>query len=734
MRKLLSGLLILLMVTPIVGASPLTGSAAFLISVSKTDEVQKLSLILMALSYASNPLGGSVDDEINSLALKLAKNQNPDGGWGYHLGQASDVPSTAYAVTALIMAKPHLEAENFTIVRDALERGVSYLLSAEGDEGWGYVPHTAPAFYPTALALWALGEYGYSYAYPFIKRAALFLNHTKPDVPENEALALRVIAYSAVGYPVPNSTVERIVGLLSKDNLKTKERAMLTYALELVRPIDFTTARLVAKLRNIGRVGANYTYWFTKPEFYLSSSQTVETTAYALMAVAAFTRTGPIAPPTTPSRPLCKVLLSLQNPDGGWPVREGEPSQEIATYYALRVIDICHHPGDIVERAINWTEIAYKRDMNGTFTVRYFYALETLLRFNLLNDTMKEEAINYIFNSTVDNYDYLWGNSLGPQPYETALAIRALLDLGVSPDDERIRKGIAWILSVGGRRGWGTIVTTWYRSYSLVPSVGITIEILDALDGAVPRKMLMPYANWLASQRVDGGWAEFKAYFNPFLGRWIYGKPRVFLTVRATDVLSRFGYNFTNETLNFVLNAKNSGEINEWTLDTAMAIDYLSRFKFVPPVTLYDVESTLWRGEENFTVIAIGLNATKIALALQNAFGGRFNATNETEIGPNYYVVVAPYGTYDVSRYNPHLEFSVLNGTVRVGKYTASASDSIAILPGATARGMVLFVFYGKNSSRMAEELFTTGFIKYLRGNAMLIVNENGRVVQYVVG
>ena len=250
----------------------------------------------------------------------------------------------------------------------------------------------------------------------------------------------------------------------------------------------------------------------------------------------------------------------------------------------------------------------------------------------------------------------------------------------------------------------------------------------------VPLQKLEPYAEWLVKQRVDGGWAPFKVYRDPFSSVVYYGKPTVSLTVRATDILLHFGYNFTNETLRFVIKERDSGAINNWTIDTALAIDYLCRFKFVPPVTLYEIENLLRKG--NLTVITVGLTenqSREILNSLKELFGGNFKLSNDSEV-VDYSIVIAPYGTYDVKRYNPYVPFSVENGTVKLANYSASSATSIAIIPGATANGMALFVLYGKNSKEMAIELFTTGFIKYLRGNAMLITNENGRIVQYVVG
>jgi len=735
MKKIIATLLMVLMAVPVVSAGVLNGSVNYLLAMSdKTDSVQEISLMVMALSDSAKGLSWDVSPDVERLAFLLIDHQNPDGGWGYHLSQASDVLDTAYAVLALIKAKEYVSPDKVHIVNDAIYRGVSYLLSSRTDGAWGYVPNTRPAFYPTVVSVWALGEYGFSYASPIIRDALHFLNTTSPDVPPNEALALEVIAYHAVQLPVPKELVLRVEDLLYSGNITMKERAMLTYALELVNPFDFNTARLLTQLEYLAHGSGNLTYWYTRPETMFSSWQSIETTAYALMALSIPAHyVAPITPPKNPYWLPCDVLMKLQNPDGGWPIKVGEPSSEIATHYALTTYGKCYWTNETLQRALNWTKERFIADMNGTFQPGFYYTVETLLHFGLLNETEKEEAISFVINSHLKGYDYLWGNELGPQPYDTALAIRTLVDLGYPANSTLVRNAVDWVLS-HGNGGWGIIVTTRYYSYTLGPDVSMTIGILEALLGLAPTDELEPHARWLASQRIDGGWAPFKVYRDPFSSVVYYGRPTVSLTVRATDVLAHFGYNFTNETLHFVMRERDSGAINNWTMDTALAIDYLSRFNFVPPVTLYEIENLLRQG--NMTVITVGLTENEsrdVVTALHDVFGGSFVLSNGSEVVDNS-IVIAPYGSYDAGKYNPYVTFRVENGTVRLGNYTAPADESIAIVPGSTANGMVLFVFYGKRSKNMAVELFTTGFIKYLRGNAMLIVNENGRIVQYVVG
>jgi len=738
MKKIIATLLMVLMVIPAVSASVLSGSANYLLVMSdKTNDVQRISLIVMALSDASKGLEWDVSPEIERLAFLLIEHQNPDGGWGYHLSQASDVLDTSYAVIALVRAREHVSPDRVHLVNDAIYRGVSYLLSSRTGNAWGYVPETRPSFYPTVMSVWALGEYGFSYASPIIRDAVRFLNSTSPDIRPNEALALKVIAYHAVQLPIPKELVVQLEDVLYSGNVTMKERAMLTYALELVNPFDFNTARLLTQLESLASGGGNITYWYTQPEAMFSSYQTVETTAYALMALSIPAHhIGPITPPKNPYWLPCDVLMNLQNPDGGWPVKEGEPSNEMATYYALTTVGKCYWKNETLQRALNWTKERFLKDLNGTFTPGFYYTVRTLLDFGLLNDTERNEAISFVLNSHLKGYDYLWGNELGPQPYDTALAVRTLVDLGYPSNDTIIRRAVEWVLTHGDG-GWGVIVTTRYYSYTLGPDVSMTIGILEALGGIAPNERLEPHAVWLASQRIGGGWAPFVKFYDPFEGRWYYGKPTVSLTVRATDVLADFGYNFTRETLEFVLSERDSGAINNWTMDTALAINYLSRFSFVPPVTLYEIETLLMHG--NMSVVTVGLTqneSREIVDSLNDLFGGPFvllNTSNTTEV-PDNSIVVAPYGSFDVAKYNPHLTFVVENGTVRLGNYLVPEEGSIAIIPGSTANGMVLFVFYGRDSREMAVELFTTGFIKYLRGNAMLIVNENGRIVQYIVG
>ena len=741
MRRVLAIILITLMVLPAVSAGTISGSARFLGGASEnSNRVSQISLSLMALVSAEKDVSWNVSANVSYLVNELLADQNPDGGWGYYLNEPSNVLDTAYAVLALQKAYPVVSIFESTKVRASIDRGVSYLLSAKEEKGWGYVPNSTVSCYPTVMALWALGEYGYRYNGATLRDAFKYIdNVTTCEISPYEFLALKILAYHSAGYNFGENTINELKKLLldNGSNLTVKERAMLTYALVTIAPMDLDVAKALKLLENRSKTDNNLVYWMNEPEF-MSSTEMISSTAFALMALTAPVKVVAPRPVKNPYAMPCDSLVRMQGYDGGWGLRVGQSSNEKATYYALLALEKCNPPNRTVEKALEWAKKAYLRDAEslkngGGMSVDYFYALETLLHFGLLNGTQRAEAIRLIRNSQLE-YG-LWGlQGLGPQPYYTALAIKALRDLGVPANDSLIVKAKDWLLSISNG-GWGTYVSTPQFSYMLKPDVLTTITVLEALDGVATQKELAPHARWLAEQRVNGGWSFWREYYVWEKNESYPGTPSVELTVRATDLLLKYGYNYTNQTLRFVMNARDSGLIDGKPIETAFTILYLSRFQYVPPVSLYDVRNDLNR--ELFEVVAPAMNRSTvngIIGALNLTFTGGFVRANSTAIGENYYIVIAPYGAYSVRKYNPYLRFYVGNGSVTVGNVTVPTNESVVLIPGKTPNGTVLFVFYSKNTEDIAVEIFTTGFIKYIGGNAMILTRKDGTVRLITVG
>ena len=741
MRRVLAIILITLMVIPAVSAGTIDGSAKFLSGASKnSDRVAQISLSLMALVSARKDVSWNVSADINYLVNELLADQNPDGGWGYYLNEPSNVLDTAYAVLALQRAYPVVDIFESMKVRASIDRGVSYLLSAKGKNGWGYVPGSPVSCYPTVMALWALGEYGYRYNSATLRDAFAYIdNVTTCEISPYEFLALKVLAYHSAGYNFGEKTVNELKRLLldNGSNLTVKERAMLTYALVAIAPMDLDVAKALRVLENSSKTDNDLVYWMNEPKF-MSSTEMISSTAFALMALSKPVKVVAPKPVKNPYEMPCDSLVRMQNYGGGWGLRMGQPSNEKATYYALLALEKCNPLNETVEKALGWVEKAYLHDAEslengGGMSVDYFYALETLLHFGLLNETQREKAVQLIKNSQLE-YG-LWGlQGLGPQPYYTALAIKALRDLGVPANDSLIVKAKDWLLSISNG-GWGTYVSTPQFSYMLKPDVLTTITVLEALDGISTPEELEPHIKWLVEQRVGEGWSFWREYYVWEKNESYPGTPSVELTVRATDLLLKYGYNYTNQTLEFVMNARDSGLIRGKPIETAFTILYLSRFQYVPPVSLYDIRNAL--NGELFEVIAPtmgGSTLEEIIGALNSTFTGGFVRANSTGIGEGYYIVIAPYGAYDVRKYNPYLRFYIGNGSVTVGNTTVPMNESVVLVPGKTANGVVLFVFYSRNTEDIAREVFTTGFIRYIGGNAMILTREDGTVRLITVG
>jgi len=738
MKKVLVSVMIVLMLIPAVSAGTIDGSVMFLSdAAASTKQTREISLAIMALSQASSDVEWDITPDLTNLVRSLLDHQNPDGGWGLYPGETSNVLDTAYALIALEKAYPHLETMERLTVRSAINTAISYLITSKNDDGWGYIPGTPTSCYPTLVAIWALGEEGYSYNSQVVRNAIKYVETASCEIPEYEALALKLIAYHSTGYPVDTETIEMVRTLLLKDEgLKMKERAMLTYALVLYTPIDFDTARILIKLESQSKSANDLVYWMNTPDLF-SSTELIATTSYALMALSLSFELPPEETIPNPYALPCQGLKNMQNPDGGWGLGPNKPSDEKATHYALTAIQSCYPERESVEKALAWTREAFKRDAiwmekNRRMSVGYYYALKTLLDYNNLTEEEKAEAIQLIRNAQLD-YG-LWGNTvLGPQPYDTALAVKALLELGVSPEDPLIQKAKEWLLSISSD-GWGTHVTTKYYSYMLKPDVLTTITVLEALGGITPAEELKPHIEWLLDQRIGDGWPYWKTYYVWEKNKEYPGTPRVELTVRVTDFLMNYGYNYTKDTLEFVMNARDSGAIENNTIETASAIMYLSRFQYVPPASLYDVRRALDR--DIFEIIAPTMDnesLTEVLTTLHELFSGGFLASNDTQIGENSYIVLSSYGEYSVRSYNPYLRFYLDEKTVTVGNITVPREDAVVLVPGKTPRGIVLFVFYEQRNSEIAKEIFTTGFIKYIRGQAMVLINENGKVKVVIV-
>ncbi len=299
----------------------------------------------------------------------------------------------------------------------AIDRGLSYLFSAENDDGWGYVPGTPTSCYPTLAAIWALGENGYSYNSRAVRNAVKYVGgNATCELPKYEALALKLIAYHSVGYPVSNGTLETVKELLLKGgDLSMKERAMLTYVLVLYAPPwDFDTMRMLIRLESYSTEAGNLVYWVSTP-YMFSSSELIATTSYALMALSSVSKLPPVKKVSNPPYEMpCQALENMQNPpDGGWGLGLNTPSDEKATYYALRAIDVCYPPStERVRRALAWTREAFERDANWMkenrrMSVGYYYALKTLLAYGNLTAEEKEEARELIRSVQLDQG--LWG-------------------------------------------------------------------------------------------------------------------------------------------------------------------------------------------------------------------------------------------------------------------------------------------------------------------------------------
>ncbi|AIF68592.1 hypothetical protein PAP_00745 [Palaeococcus pacificus DY20341] len=727
MKRILSLMFIVMLLIPYanVTANPILDKATDFIKTSKdiSSETRDISLALMAIVESEGKVGEDLSPYIDEYVDLLLNAQNPNGGWGYREGHESDVLSTAYAVIALSNALNHYEmgTSRFTTVRRATDSGVTFIKDSFNGEAWGYVEDTQSDFYPSVIATWALGSRSYSWESSYmLKNAVEYLEKIEsyPGLTEKEIEALKLIAYYNIGY-TPKDLSERIEKLreaLLNDSLTQRERAMVTYVVTLYEGVSFDVAKALLILEDIKN--DDPVYWANQPAFLMKSAEIVETSSYATLSFA-LVSDKLSETPENPFEESCKALKALQNDDGSWSYIYGLSSNEKATYYALKALKLCYFRDVSIDKGLNWTENRFEAlsqiaKERGQIYPAHIYALLTLLEFNLLNETQKQEQITLI--KSLKRSDGKWGAFLGPQPYDTALAIKALLALGVSSEDPDVQKAKEWLLSISSS-GWGTFTKTKYYSYMLSKDVSTTLEVLEALYPISSREELQPHIEWLLDQRTeDGAWPIVKdSYIANVL--MYQGKPSIELTIRATELLYKLGYNLRDEILKWVEDKE-----PETVVDTSLKTLYLSNFKFIPRTGLYDVIRLL--GEEKFTISYIddrNETASTVKDAVDKLFGANVSREKFKEFSDGNYIVLANYSTFKLADYNPYVSFEVGSTVVTIEGKSYPLDKTIVLIPGKYEKGVILFVLYKDDLSDAVKTLFDSGLIRYLNGKVLIV-------------
>ncbi|WP_087036058.1 prenyltransferase/squalene oxidase repeat-containing protein [Thermococcus litoralis] len=736
MKRVVPVLLIVMMILPYAGAVPiLDASTKFLLEGKEYMETtQQLSLSLIALASSYPAVENLTISDIEYFVDALLARQNPDGGWGYYEGSVSNVVDTSYAVIALKKTLAVYEGNKRSLIYNAVERGVDFLVDSYNGKGWGYVPNTLTEFYPTLMAVWALGENGYSKDHPYIKSAIEYIEKTEPyGIRKGEAVALKLLAYHAVGYVSPGVR-EEAWKLVNSPDITTKERAFLTYALLVYDGLTFETAKLLTTLEDLKEKNESFVYWANKPG-QLVQREVFVTSALATWSFAKVS--GELAvEPETPFEASCSELEKVQNKDGGWPYIIGFSSTDRATYYALKALKKCYFMDESIGKGLEWVKGRIDKNMEialskGELYPPYVYNLLTLLEFNLVNESEKAEHIAFI--KSLKKGDGKWGDFLGLQPYDTALAIKALLALGVSPQDEDIVKAKEWLLSFP-TEGWGTVITTKYYTRFFPSEVSTTIEVLEALEPLVTKQDVEKHLNWLINQRTaDGGWPNIKESY--IVGVLMYqGQPSVELTIRATEVLYAFGIDYRQETLQWLLPKKKNNLWGSSIIDSALATLYFSTFEELPkPVNLYEVIRALPDG--NFKILYT-FGRDKVALSVKDSlntlFGTNMTAEQFKEIGDGNYIVLADLTEFDLSKYNPYIEIKADKENVYLNGKSYKRDSTMMIVPGKTSKGYVLFVLYPRSLDNAVKVFFASNIVKYLNGVACVVTyedkNQNGIV------
>jgi len=395
MKRIFSLVLILLMVIPYVSAVPILDASTRFLTEGKDymDSTQEISLSLMALGSSYSIAENLTKENITLFVEELLERQNSDG---------------SYAVIALKRAIDlyYPNEDTYRKISKALENGLDFISGSYTLNGWGYIPNTLPEFYPTVMALWALGENGYTEKSRYVDEAIAYLESAESmEISEAKVVGLKILAYKSVGHQVPESLIEKAWELVNSEAITIDERALLTYVLTTYEGLTFEVAKLLSRLEDLAESNETLIYWANAPEEW-TNREVFAASAFAVMSFATANALGGVGGIIS-IEDSCSALEKVQNPDGGWGYRAGYSSDDRTTYYVLKALKRCYFKDEVIEKGLEWVEARLPENMEkvskeGRLNSAYIYNLLTLLEFNMLNETEKQSHISFIKSLSED--------------------------------------------------------------------------------------------------------------------------------------------------------------------------------------------------------------------------------------------------------------------------------------------------------------------------------------------
>ncbi len=203
-------------------------------------------------------------------------------------------------------------------------------------------------------------------------------------------------------------------------------------------------------------------------------------------------------------------IIKVQQPDGGWQLIAGKGETEVeTTAWATRALLLTKTDEAAVQKGIAY--LLKHQDASGSWNnniAHTAFAIWTLADADKGAQAIKD-GVTYLWKA--QKKDGGWGRSpKGPNlSIYTAVAIRALLAAGLSPDSMMIKKGVEYLESVQNKDGgWG--VPKGGRSLSL--STAWALYAMLAAD--IPRydSSIKKGLKWLLNVQLqhNGGFCFFK--------------------------------------------------------------------------------------------------------------------------------------------------------------------------------------------------------------------------------